>query len=269
MTMRSGRLARANAPRPRRARPVADPVLRPGAYACQPLHQLLIESGSAIDKGETERGYFGPSTYLAVTQFQRRVGIKVDGLVGPQTWAALRTQHVGAVAKPPGWRCVPAEAPPHLVPVLSRALQMVGTLEQPPGSNRGALIDAWTGMADQPAAQAGPPWCIYFLSAMFDAMAGGCPWGVVGSAWGLLLRGQREGWVLLDGPPQPGDVWLFVSGDPADKRAAHPGHGALITFNPGMSRPMSTIDGNSGNMVAGRLRQRGDASAILRIPAPR
>ncbi|MFJ5774454.1 peptidoglycan-binding protein, partial [Streptomyces sp. NPDC093094] len=35
-------------------------------------------------------GDFGPVTDTHVREFQHRAGIVVDGIVGPQTWAALR-----------------------------------------------------------------------------------------------------------------------------------------------------------------------------------
>ncbi|MDP9020786.1 MAG: peptidoglycan-binding protein [Actinomycetota bacterium] len=34
-------------------------------------------------------GTFGPKTEAAVKQFQRSVGLEVDGKVGPDTWKAL------------------------------------------------------------------------------------------------------------------------------------------------------------------------------------
>jgi hypothetical protein len=34
-------------------------------------------------------GYFGQNTLVSVTNFQKQVGVKVDGLVGPQTWSHL------------------------------------------------------------------------------------------------------------------------------------------------------------------------------------
>jgi len=59
--------------------------------------QPLLEQGSegpavaqvqrALDVGNT--GYFGPVTRAAVVAFQRRDGLLVDGIVGPQTWGAL------------------------------------------------------------------------------------------------------------------------------------------------------------------------------------
>ncbi|MDL1957060.1 MAG: peptidoglycan-binding protein [Candidatus Desulfofervidus auxilii] len=51
------------------------------------LQRILIILGY-LGKGEDD-GIFGPKTERAVRQFQVDAGIKVDGIVGPITWAAL------------------------------------------------------------------------------------------------------------------------------------------------------------------------------------
>lgn len=65
-----------------------DPVLRQGnsGAAVTRLQQLLNAKGIniAVD------GIFGNVTRAAVVQFQKQSGIATDGIVGPQTWQALR-----------------------------------------------------------------------------------------------------------------------------------------------------------------------------------
>ena len=47
---------------------------------------------------------------------------------------------------------------------LDHAVSYLGTKENPPGSNRGRLIDQWNKAAGVPV---GSPWCMSFLRAMF------------------------------------------------------------------------------------------------------
>ncbi|MBD2157900.1 peptidoglycan-binding protein [Leptolyngbya sp. FACHB-16] len=65
-----------------------DPILRQGdsGAAVIKLQQLLNAKGIniAVD------GDFGNATRTAVVQFQKQSGIATDGIVGPQTWQALR-----------------------------------------------------------------------------------------------------------------------------------------------------------------------------------
>jgi peptidoglycan hydrolase-like protein with peptidoglycan-binding domain len=65
-----------------------DPVLRQGdsGAAVTKLQQLLNAKGIniAVD------GVFGNATRAAVVQFQQQNGLVVDGIVGTQTWQALR-----------------------------------------------------------------------------------------------------------------------------------------------------------------------------------
>jgi len=65
-----------------------DPTLRQGdsGAAVSELQQLLNAKGINI----TVDGIFGDATRAAVVQFQKQSGIATDGVVGPQTWQALR-----------------------------------------------------------------------------------------------------------------------------------------------------------------------------------
>ena len=69
--------------------PVAtDPTLRQGdsGAAVTELQRLLNAKGINI----TLDGIFGNATRIAVVRFQQQNGLVADGIVGTQTWQALR-----------------------------------------------------------------------------------------------------------------------------------------------------------------------------------
>ena len=69
--------------------PIAtDPTLRPGdsGAAVTELQRLLNAKGINI----TLDGIFGNATRIAVVRFQQQNGLVADGIVGTQTWQALR-----------------------------------------------------------------------------------------------------------------------------------------------------------------------------------
>jgi len=92
---------------------------KPGTKSSKPGHDIRATPSNAhpVGEGETGKrvsdlqsrlnalgfkpplkvdGIFGPKTLAAVRAFQKSHGLKVDGLVGPKTTAALRTRHPAA-----------------------------------------------------------------------------------------------------------------------------------------------------------------------------
>jgi lysozyme len=95
--------------------PVGDPVLRRGdgitanlnvatTTAIKEAQRLLAERG--FNPGSPPDGMFGEKTEAMVAAFQRNRGLLADGVIGPKTWAALRSPNTASIpASPP-----PAEA---------------------------------------------------------------------------------------------------------------------------------------------------------------
>lgn len=216
------------------------------------MQQMLIEAGFRLDSIELEQEKFGPSTADAVRMVQQKNGLRVDAIVGPQTASALRypitERTVNTVA---GWRCRPSQARQAVRAVLSAAVDDLGTAEDPPGSNAGPGLVKYTGHTP------GLPWCAFWVSWALSHADGGCPWGVLGSAFKILDWARKHGRVL--GPhdsPLEGDVWLRM-------RTQFAGHVALIV-DAGADGTLATIEGNSGDRVRGLLRYREDATAVVR-----
>jgi GH24 family phage-related lysozyme (muramidase) len=71
------------------------PVLRLRSRG-EPVKRLQAAlAGKGFSPGPAD-GDFGPKTERAVREFQRAKGLAVDGIVGPQTWAALLKAGPGA-----------------------------------------------------------------------------------------------------------------------------------------------------------------------------
>jgi hypothetical protein len=127
--------------------------------AVRAIQEQINKRGQSIDAD----GYFGPATEQAVRNFQQAAGLEVDGLVGPDTWAALYTgDPAGTDADGNGtiepWE-VTAPAPPtggdaaSYVGLVFELQMPAGTIHTPDGSPIPGLENAggWVlGLSDEP-----------------------------------------------------------------------------------------------------------------------
>ncbi|MCC6858922.1 MAG: CHAP domain-containing protein [Bryobacterales bacterium] len=195
-----------------------------------------------------EDGIFGAETMDAVELFQARsvdrfgVPLKVDGEVGPMTWGALF-----------GGRSVPAVsvAPaPLLREALKTAAAEIGTMEDPPGSNRGPKIDQYLKAVGLNPASGSYPWCAAFVYWCFRQAAAslGASNPLVRTAgvldhWNragergirriLCAEAREEPAVVL-----PGMIFIITTG-------SGNGHTGLVERVEGVR--LTTIEGNTNN----------------------
>ena len=63
------------------------PLIRVSGVSVEDVQRALIRSG--FDPGPVD-GHAGKKTKAAIREFQRRNNLKVDGIVGEQTWSRLK-----------------------------------------------------------------------------------------------------------------------------------------------------------------------------------
>ncbi len=232
---------------------VASPLLTgPDVLAVQ---RRLAALG--FDPGPTD-GEYGPATEHAVREFQQAAGIQVDGIVGPETRAAL--------AKAPD-RPVPSGGSAIGRRALAEAAKWLGTREDPPGSNR-TPFGAWFGLD-------GVPWCNIFVSYCFAVGARtiiAAGFGAAGcTARGCAYVPSTEAWLRSTGmwlgrrPPRPGDLAIYNWGGGA------PDHIGIVE-RAGDDRSFTAIEGNTalgadsnGGEVMRRERSLDDVDGFGRV----
>lgn len=129
-----------------------------------------------------------------------------------------------------------------------------GVSEQPPGSNDSPDIARYRSATA--GAQAGQPWCAYFVSYL--ARQVGTPLGDSGQGFGsvdeLSAWAQRTGRWVPNGTsqPQPGDLVVF-----------HEHVGVVESVNPDGS--LTTIEGNYANRVSRVQRGAGEPVGFVRL----
>jgi hypothetical protein len=114
-------------------------------------------------------GAFDAALRTTVKLFQSRFPdtdgqpLKVDGVVGPISWAAL----FGALAVP-----TPSGSPPPLLAaVLDVARTQIGVMEKPPGSNRGPEVDEYLRGVGLDPTRGSFAWCVAFVYFCFGRAA--------------------------------------------------------------------------------------------------
>jgi hypothetical protein len=161
--------------------------------------------------------------------------------VAPATTAtAFASALQGATATAAAAPVAPAAGSGAGQAILAAVRPEVGQAEQPPGSNDSPRIAQYR---QATAGAPGPgPWCAYFVS--WAARQAGVPVGDSGQGYGrvddVMAWGERAGKALPAGStPQPGDLIVWDE---------HIG----IVESVGADGSISTIEGNSSNMVARR-----------------
>ena len=138
--------------------------------------------------------------------------------------------------------------------VLAAAESQLGVTEQPPGSNDGPQIATYRSAVA--GAQAGEPWCAYFVS--WASAQAGTPLGFagqgIGSVAGITSWAQQTGRYLPAGSvPQAGDLILY-----GDQHV-----GIVESVNPDGS--LTTVEGNYANGVNRVHRLPSEATGYVRV----
>jgi hypothetical protein len=241
------------------------------------LHQALAERGLPAPKLEVTGSYFGPGTLGAVKDFQAKHCLKVDGVVGEKTWAALQS------LVDQGPTTSPLLQLDHLSPFVAKLLSIADreyrkpVLEQPPGSNRGLYVDMYLVghrgdgiyLRDfnlQPnGTYFGAPWCSRFALWCVEEAAMQLGVETPTAGWGDLASANKwRGKALTAGcfsqVPVPGAVGCILTSEGR-------GHVVLV----GDADPegaLTCIEGNSGGLVNIRTRKVEEFAGFVHLKEP-
>jgi len=209
---------------------------------------VLIFPGSVIDTGNSpanfvqaiqhrlnqlgcgpvdEDGAFGAQTEEAVQLFQARSAdqfgnpLKVDGRVGPTTWAALFATEI-----PPATQAGTSVQQK----TIEIAASEVGTMESPMGSNRGPEVDLYLRTVGLDPNAGSFPWCAAFIYFCFDKAA---------RQLGIANPAIKDAGVL--------DCWNKAGARPIHRIAASEASNTPSLVKPGMVFVLRT-GGDTGHM---------------------
>ncbi|MCA3011292.1 MAG: peptidoglycan-binding protein [Myxococcaceae bacterium] len=208
-----------------------------GANVAAVQRELLA---AGLNPGPVD-GDFGPRTLAAVRAYQRRFGLTLDGIVGPQTWGKLQTdgfQPSGARPTTPGSGGVVTPVPStpggRVQAMLDEARSHLGYHE---GAGNQNMFSSALGRPPE-------PWCADFVS--YVARRAGFSVNTA-SAQGVANFLEQRGTWKGRSDPQPGDAVTF-RWDGSGGWADHVGIVERVYRQNGRLY-VQTIEGNSSDQV--------------------
>jgi hypothetical protein len=244
-------------------------TLYPGAQSSDVdvLVQALIERGIPVPAEAQQCGSYGQALVAAVEDFQAQHGRTSDGIVGPNTWAALTNADASDDVPPLDVSGLP--------PLVAQTLQIADALcrkpvvEVPPRSHRGPDVDRFLlghdGDGDWLLNYFGPghgaPWCARFAKWCVDEAAlqlglqsPVAGWGDLASSEKWLAAGHARGRVSLT--PAAGAAGCILTS----------GHGhVVLVAKVNADGTLETREGNSGNRCASRTRRPQEFAGFVRF----
>jgi peptidoglycan hydrolase-like protein with peptidoglycan-binding domain len=192
------------------------------------LQSLLNHHGGDLSVD----GDFGPATESAVRSFQAEKGLGVDGIVGPQTKAAL----YGVVSPPPG----PAPGGGYAA-MLRVAAAEVGTVE---GSSRANSYGASVGISLSTRNYA---WCAVFVSWVAQQTGATTYRNSYVHGWVAAARAGRSHLSVVS-TPSPGDIVAY-DWDGGNDFTGGEEHIGIVRTVSGSS--FTAVEGNTGKPGGG------------------
>lgn len=220
------------------------PILRQGSFgnSVRDLQTLLNRIVCTVPPLVVD-GSFGSKTKQAVMALQSARKLMIDGVVGPNTWAALEQSSVTPRSAPKPLP-PPVNAPGNVVlsTLVEKAVQIAlaenGVREEPPNSNRGPKVDQYNAAS---GAGNGGLWCMSFVYWAFQQAAAqtGQAHPMPKTAYCPYLLSWAQERNKLVTTPQRGDIFLLKGLRDGKPSVIHTG---IVTGG-----SINTVEGNTNN----------------------
>jgi hypothetical protein len=202
------------------------------------LRKLLYQVGLGGDVLPSEPSLFDAGLSSLLRLYQKQTAITVDGIAGPQTWAAFAGESEHDLRLVESGEPRKEQLRQSVVAVARYAEQL--QVREEGGNNRGAMVE-W--ILDFAQGKPGWPWCVAFAWAVVShahliehSRAPAVPRL---SCSALVKWAKKEGRLRLRiGAPAPGDLWVLQE----NKRYYHVG----VVVEVRSDGTLVTIEGNTG-----------------------